>query len=450
MIISSRLLLRRLRQRRRSILALLLFFFTIDVILLLRHRPVTSRTIPPSLERHGPRSSNGRGGGGGSSSSSTSNLDGPGASSNESFFIVSVHRNTGAILPEWGAAVLALVDYLGSANVYFSALESGSQDDTKDKLTALKAQLDDRHVPNTVTLGQTVWQQLDEMWARPAPDAPRQEGWIWNQEDKVYDKRRITYLARERNRAMEPMLQAEERRGVTFDKVLWLNDVIFDVEDFVTLLHTRDGAYAAACSMDYKHPPAYYDTFALRDGEGRKTASNYWPWFQGGAARDAALRSEPVRVASCWNGMVIFDAAPFRADPPLRFRAIPDALADLHLEGSECCLVHADNPLSAEAARGVWLNPNVRVAYSVSAYEAVRARHGDRFPGTWATVVGAWANRWLRWRAGLSHHVEGATVAKRLRQWVADAPDGEPRREPGVSCLINEKQIMWMNGWRHL
>lgn len=441
MIISSRLLLRRLRQRRRSILSLLLFFFFIDVFLLLRHRPTTSRTTLPSFERYGPRS----GGSGG-----RSNLDGSGAAGNETFFIVSVHRNTGAILPEWGAAVLALVDYLGSANVYFSALESGSQDDTKDKLTALKAQLDERHVPNTITLGQTVWQQLDEMWARPAPDAPRQEGWIWNQEDKVYDKRRITYLARERNRAMEPMLQAQEQRGVTFDKVLWINDVIFDVQDFVTLLHTRDGAYAAACSMDYKHPPAYYDTFALRDSEGRKTASNYWPWFQGGAARDAALRSEPVRVSSCWNGMVIFDAGPFRDNPPLRFRAIPDALADLHLEGSECCLIHADNPLSAEAARGVWLNPNVRVAYSASAYEAVRARHGEQFPGMWATVAGAWANRWLRWGARLSHHVDSATVAKRLRQWVADAPAGEPRREPGVSCLINEKQIMWMNGWRHL
>lgn len=434
MIISSRLLLRRLRQRRRSILSLLLFLFTLDLILLLRHRPVTSRSTLHPLDRHAPRGSGG-----------------PGASSrNETFFIVSVHRNTGAILPEWAAAVLALVDYLGPANVYFSALESGSQDDTKDKLSALKAQLDGRRVPNTVALGQTVWQQLDDMWARPAPDAPRQEGWIWNQEDKVYDKRRITYLARERNRAMEPMLQLQQRHGVTFDKVLWLNDVIFDVDDFVTLLRTRDGTYAAACSMDYKHPPAYYDTFALRDGDGRKTASNYWPWFQAGPARDAALRSEPVRVASCWNGMVIFDAAPFRADPPLRFRAIPDALADLHLEGSECCLVHADNPLSDEAARGVWLNPNVRVAYSPAAYEAVRARPGERFPGKWATVAGAWANRWLRWRARLSHHVEGATIAKRLLQWEADAPDSEPRREPGVSCLINEKQIMWMNGWRHL
>ncbi|KAI3401694.1 hypothetical protein diail_9358 [Diaporthe ilicicola] len=436
MIISSRLLLRRLRQRRRSILALLLFLFTIDAILLLRHRPRTSRTTIPSLERHGLRSNSDRAG--------------HGPAGNQTFFIVSVHRNTGLILPAWSAAVLALIDHLGPANVYFSALESGSQDDTKDKLAALKAQLDARRVPNTVTLGQTVWQQLDEMWARPAPDGPRQEGWIWNQEDKVYDLRRITYLARERNRAMEPMRALQAEQGVTFDKVLWLNDVIFDVEDFLTLADTRGGAYAAACSMDYKHPPAYYDTFALRDDEGRKTASNYWPWFQGGAARAAARRADPVRVASCWNGMVVLDAAPFQADPPLRFRAIPDALADLHLEGSECCLVHADNPLSAEAAGGVWLNPNVRVGYSVPAYEAVRARHGEKFPGVWATVAGAWANRWLRWKGTLSHRVEDATVAKRLRQWVAEAPEGEPRREPGVSCLINEKQIMWMNGWRHL
>lgn len=84
-------------------------------------------------------------------------------------------------------------------------------------------------MPNTVSLGMTVWEQLDEMWARPDPQGPRQPGWIWNPEDKVYDLRRISYLARERNRAMEPMWELEREKGIKFDKVLWLNDVVFDV-----------------------------------------------------------------------------------------------------------------------------------------------------------------------------------------------------------------------------
>lgn len=222
-------------------------------------------------------------------------------------------------------------------------------------------------------------------------------------------------------------------------------------EDFFTLLSTNDGSFAAACSMDYKSYPHYYDTFALRDDKGQKTASTYWPWFLSETSRAAAQRSKPVRVKSCWNGMVLFDAAPFYHQPAgdhLRFRAVPDSLADLHLEASECCLIHADNNM---AEKGVWLNPNVRVAYSVSTYRAVQGRHGGVFPGAWGTVAGAWANRWWRWRGRVQQRLETTTVVKRVRKWQENTPRGEElRREPGLACLINEKQIMWMNGWRHL
>lgn len=225
MIVSSqKRLLRRLRHKRRPILILLFVLFLVDALVLLHNRPRTTRVVlPPS----------------GDASHSSSALPDPG-----SIFIVSVHRNTGKILPAWSAAVLALVDHLSATNnddgrhdatnkIYFSALESGSQDDTKEKLTELKSRLDERGIPNTVSLGMTVWEQLDEMWARPDPEGPRQPGWIWNQEDKLYDLRRITYLARERNRAMEPMWELERERGIKFDKVLWLNDVIFDVSNHI-------------------------------------------------------------------------------------------------------------------------------------------------------------------------------------------------------------------------
>ncbi|KAJ4396833.1 hypothetical protein N0V93_001055 [Gnomoniopsis smithogilvyi] len=322
--------LRRLRQQRRPLLALLLALFLLDALILLHGRPRTKRVALDQHEKDKP-----------------------------SVFIVSVHRNTANILPEWSAAVLALIDYLGNDKVYFSALESGSQDGTKAELSALADELDARGVSKTIDLGKDVYEQLEEMWTRPDPDGPRQQGWIWNEEDNVYDLRRITYLAKERNRAMQP-LEELEKKGTKFDKILWINDVVFNTEDFATLLRTNDGNYAAACSMDYKHASQYYDTFALRDDLGQKTVSNFWPWFLSPTARVAAQRSEPMRVESCWNGMVLFDAAPFYGEEPLRFRAIPDSLADFHLEGSECCLIHADNPLSARESSGVWLNPNRR------------------------------------------------------------------------------------------
>jgi hypothetical protein len=199
--------------------------------------------------------------------------------------------------------------------------------------------------------------------------------------------------------------------------------------------------------MDFKVYPLFYDTFALRDNHGDKVISQYWPWFLSPTARASARNNEPIKVESCWNGMVIFDATPFYADPPLQFREIDDSLADMHVEGSECCLIHKDNVLPADKERGVWLNPNVRVGYNVPVYRQVQGR----FPGSWATIVGAWANRWLRWKAGIQFPLERWTVQRRLMEWRAATPDSElVRTEVGEACLINEMQIMWQNGWRHL
>jgi hypothetical protein len=198
--------------------------------------------------------------------------------------------------------------------------------------------------------------------------------------------------------------------------------------------------------MDYKVSPQYYDTFALRDDLGLKTVSLYWPWFQSPTSKASALRNDPIRVASCWNGIVVFDAAPFYMSPQLRFRGIEDSLADFHLEGSECCLIHADNYLTAE--KGVWLNPNVRVGYNLKAYRHISKNH---FPNAFWTVVGAWVNRAMSWRIGVQTRLEIRSVQAKLEKWVAETPKGDLQRyEPGEACLINELHIMWSNGWKHL
>lgn len=66
---------------------------------------------------------------------------------------------------------------------------------------------------------------------------------------------------------------AEKKDGKgnrTFDKALWLNDVIFTTKDVTTLLATRDGNYAAACSLDFSKPPLNtttrlpYETFQVQ------------------------------------------------------------------------------------------------------------------------------------------------------------------------------------------
>lgn len=48
---------------------------------------------------------------------------------------------------------------------------------------------------------------------------------------------------------------------------------------------------------------------------------------------------------------MIFDVAPFYSG--LECRGIDDSLAQKHVEASECCLIHVDNELSGEEAKGV-------------------------------------------------------------------------------------------------
>ena len=59
--------------------------------------------------------------------------------------------------------------------------------------------------------------------------------------------------------------------------------------------------------MDYSKPPAYYDTFALRDIEGYEAVTSTFPYFRSKISRHAMLAGQPVPVQSCWNGMGKFD-----------------------------------------------------------------------------------------------------------------------------------------------
>ncbi|EPE08227.1 polysaccharide export protein [Ophiostoma piceae UAMH 11346] len=451
MLFSPRLT-RRSRTYQRPLLWLLAVAFVIDALRTIGSRGSTVRLDPAS----------------------SSTIKKP------SVFIVSVHRNTEEILRSaWNENLLKLVDYLGHGNVYVSAVESGSQDHTKEALLDLKESLTARGVDHTIELGTTVWEQLDELNAWPEPGTPMAErpGWIWHAEEEHFALRRIPYLARVRNQAMAPLLQIQRQRQKTFDYVLWINDVAFDTADVMTLLKTRGGHFAAACAMDFKAYPYYYDTFALRDINGDKAVSDQWPWFRSADARTDVKAGRSVRVQSCWNGMIAFDAQPFydkkkqqgskqgskqgmKTADPLLFRGVEDSLAEFHLEGSECCLIHADNPLSRfgdaipESGSenenvGVWLNPNVRVAYSAPVYEQVR--RASLFPGAFSAVRGIWANRWERARSSIQFMLESQTVLNRLRRWRSETPEGAPpRSEPGAVCLINEMQIMWQNGWKHL
>ena len=365
-------------------------------------------------------------------------------------FIASIHWTDERVLREyWVPAVAQLAQDIGREHVFVSVLESGSLDNSKGALWELDEQLNKLGIPHKVILDESSHldevnrgrNEGDEGWVQMPITKSYLQNWTdyFTLEKGSWQPRRIPYLARLRNEALQPLYE-QQAQGIMYDKILWLNDIVFTTPDAQRLLATRDGHYAAACALDFKKAPAFYDTFALRDPLGLAPLTDTWPFFHSAQARSALQAGQPVLVVGCWNGMVAFDTAPFYHDR-LSFRAIPDSLAKSHVEGSECCLIHADNPLSR--TKGVWVNPNVRVGYNGTSYNAVN--DDGIWPSSYAIATGLWRNRLLRWTQSFRAS-KGREVVSRFQEWKAGSTGVA---EPGPWCLIDEMQILLWNGWGH-
>lgn len=117
-------------------------------------------------------------------------------------------------------------------------MESGSLDDTKGALLDLKNELEMLGVAHHIELGITREEQ--ETMLRDLPPENERSGWIFTGRKIVnhplvgrvevgkdgWEKRRIPYLAAQRNKVMEPFYADGAPR---FDKILWINDVVFTV-----------------------------------------------------------------------------------------------------------------------------------------------------------------------------------------------------------------------------
>jgi hypothetical protein len=131
---------------------------------------------------------------------------------------------------------------------------------------------------------------------------------------------------------------------------------------------------------------------------------------------------------------------PFLASPPLRFRGIPDSLASSHVEASECCLIHADNPLSA--TKGVFLNPNVKVGYNGSSYDALHSLGATLSLFHIFRLI--WWNRFMRLIT--TPLFKEQIVRTRLGKWIVETKSWER----GDFCLVNEMQVLVETGWKHM
>ena len=362
--------------------------------------------------------------------------------SRSKIFIASIHRDSAPRLhATWSDTIISLAGILGSHNVYFSAVNAHSSDATRAELLQLQRRLDDIGVGNSIAHGPTASQLEEEASTQSSSMGSEREGWI-----RLGDRllmRRVPLLAALRNQALAP-LQTLLVEGRTFDTVLWIDDdVVFEPHNVVDLLDTRAGDFTAACAVAMDTPSRIRDGDALRDEMGLPPASSRWPWFFSPASRAAVQSAQPVPVESCWGGLVALDAAPFYAEPPLRFRAIHDTLAEKHVEASERCLLHADNVLRASGGKGVWMNPRVRVGHDASTYESIGRAH---FPGWFVVVIGTWMNRVQRWATLSVLSPSQREVQNLVQEWLSEESWGNDlqgkRQEPGNMCLMDDAQIV--------
>lgn len=296
---------------------------------------------------------------------------------NETVFIAaSLYDRDGKLARgQWGKQLLQLIDLLGDSNVFLSIYENDSGKEGESALRELEQQISS---PKDI-----VFEQHLDFKSLPVVIIPGGAKRV----------KRIEYLAQVRNRALQPL---DDHPQIRYDKLLYLNDILFDPIDTLQLLFStnanEDGVsqYRAACSVDFDNPFKFYDTYATRDLQGYSMGLPFFPWFSnagnGESRKDVLQGKDAVRVRSCWGGMVAFDARYFQLDTrvptspkesetptpkrevgmisPVRFRAG----LDLFWEASECCLIHADiqdlqTNVDEITDTGIYMNPFVRVAY---------------------------------------------------------------------------------------
>lgn len=147
-----------------------------------------------------------------------------------SVYIASVQWNSEEILQSgWLSVLLELVVALQAVNinVYVSIYEGGSRDGTKKVLSQLTDSLRQLNINNSIELDpESREDSIDK--ASSGPD-----GWLQTPHGK--ELRRIVYLSAVRNRALEPLLKLN-KAGAKFDKILYLNDIVYSVGLIIDLL----------------------------------------------------------------------------------------------------------------------------------------------------------------------------------------------------------------------
>ena len=276
------------------------------------------------------------------------------SSKNTTFYITSMRVNMEATINNYIEQMKILINYLGEKNVIVSIVENGdSTDKTRDYLIQLQNYLNKKKVINKFILKHEI-------------DDPRKKV-------KPYislSNLRIKYYSELRNKCLELLY---ELPNINFDntKIIFFNDIFYEYEDIINLLSTNNEDYDAVCGLDFGD--IFYDTWVSIDLDGNSLLTGF-PFFINKEAQDLVINHKPIRVFSCWNGVIVFNASPLK-DKKIEFRYSknPDKERKYMINNSqvfnyesECTYFHID--LFSLGYTKKFINPEVRVAYSSGYY----------------------------------------------------------------------------------
>ena len=274
------------------------------------------------------------------------------------YYITACILNMEPIIEDYINEIKKVMKYLGEKNIIVSIVENGdSKDNTRKYLSQFKDYLNSKDIPNKFVLTHET-------------EDPRNQLNITKKEKKYA---RIQYLAALRNRCFDFLYQIP---NLDFDnlKVINFNDIVFSYEDVIKLLATNSEDYDVVCAMDYYFN--FYDNWVSIDLDGKHLLKDF-PYFVNKEGQDQYINKKPIRVFSCWNGIVCFNASALK-NKKLEFRVDPfndtDINKRLHqlknnskeIYESECTYFHIDMETLGFKKR--FINSQVKVAYGYGYY----------------------------------------------------------------------------------
>ena len=274
-------------------------------------------------------------------------------SNNTLFYITAMIVNMEETINNYIEEMKKLIDYLGHKNVIVSIVENGdSKDNTRKYLKDFQNYLNKNKITNRFILKHEI-------------DDPRKKVEPY----EFLSPLRIKYYSQLRNRCLDFLYKLP---NIDFDntKILFFNDIIFKYEDIINLLATNNEDYDAVCGLDYYD--CFYDTWVSIDLDGNSLKHRF-PYFINKEAQDQVVNHKPVRVFSCWNGVMAFKASPLK-NKKIKFRYKKNNKPPVYQINnserneyeSECTYFHID--LFSLGYTKKFINPDVRVAYKFEDY----------------------------------------------------------------------------------